>query len=94
LGFDIFGTGITSADFQSVGMRPCAILALKMEHIGPADFFYINFIDIFASNAKAYQGGSHYLQNVFLYKKKQCHKNTNTKKNTINNKEGDRHRNN
>ena len=36
LGLDIFGTGITPADFQSVGLRPCAMLALKMEHIGPA----------------------------------------------------------
>ncbi len=36
LGLDIFGAGITSADFQSVGMQPCAMLALKMEQIGPA----------------------------------------------------------
>ena len=28
LGLDIFGTGVASADFQSVGMRPCAMLVL------------------------------------------------------------------
>jgi hypothetical protein len=36
LGLDIFGRGRTSADFQSVGTRLCAILALKIKHIGPA----------------------------------------------------------
>jgi hypothetical protein len=33
LGLDIFGPAITSADFQSAGMRPFAMLALKMERI-------------------------------------------------------------
>ena len=36
LGLDIYGSGITSADFQSVVVRPSAMLALKMEHIRPA----------------------------------------------------------
>jgi deoxyadenosine/deoxycytidine kinase len=39
------------------------------------------FIDMFASKAKVYQGGSHYLQIFFLKKrKKNVYKNTNTKK--------------
>ena len=46
---------------------------------------------MFASKAKAYQGGSHliYLHNCF-YIKKNVYRNTNTK-DTTNNKEEDRH---
>jgi hypothetical protein len=37
------------------------------------------FIDMFASKAKVYQGGSHYLQN-FLFKKRKKNVYKNTKK--------------
>ena len=36
LGLGTFGTGITSAHFHRDGMTPWAILALKIEQIGPA----------------------------------------------------------
>jgi hypothetical protein len=55
-------------------------------------FFNINFTNIFASKAKAYQGGSHliYLHKCFYIKKRMFTK-IQTRKDTTNNKEEDRH---
>ena len=52
LGLDIFGKGRTSADFQSVRTWLCAMLALKIEVIGPAS----SNADVFSTQLGMWSG--------------------------------------